>query len=272
MLVAGIDVGSVSADAVVLGDRGVISHSIVPTGADSVASAHLALETALEGTGIGREEVEYVVGTGYGRFIIPFANKNVTEISCHARGTNVLFPSARTILDMGGQDCKAIRCDETGKVVSFVMNDKCAAGAGRFFEIMADVLGQRLEDIGGMSLQAGGEAKVSGVCAVFARSEMVRLLRKGIRKDDILGALHDAVTSRVLSLLRRVVIEGDLVITGGIAKNVGMVERVRRQAGVRVLVPEEPQIVGALGAALFARERLRTARLASVFNAQEKVA
>jgi len=202
------------------------------------------------------EDIGWVIATGYGRVIVPFANETVTEISCHATGANWLFPSVRTVLDMGGQDCKAVRCDDQGKLLNFVMNDKCAAGTGRFLEVMAEVMGLPLEDIGKLSLQAREEIRINSTCTVFGKSEVASLIRQGRDKPDILAGLHAAILSRVYTLLRKVGIKPDFAITGGIAKNIGVVKRLEERVGLNALLPEEPQIVGALGAALFAQDKL----------------
>jgi len=255
MIVAGVDIGSLSGEAVIIKDDDILSYSIVRTGAHSAKTAEKATEEALKKTSLSFKDIEYTVATGYGRIVVPFANENITEISCHAKGANYLFPSVRTILDMGGQDCKAIRCNETGKVTNFAMNDKCAAGTGRFCDVMAEVLDIPLEEIGEVSLQAEKAAMVSSACAVFAKSEVVTLLRSGSPKSEILSGIHEAIADRVFGLLQRVGIEKDFIITGGIAKNIGVVKKIAGKAGLEPLISEEPQIVGALGAALFAKER-----------------
>lgn len=259
MITAGIDIGSSTAKAVILQDNCVLASSIMPTGADSAGSALKVLDMALgKATGISRSEIQYIVGTGYGRLIIPFADETITEISCHARGANWLFPSVRTVVDMGGQDCKAIRCDASGKLVNFAMNDKCAAGTGRFLELMARVLNLPLEEIGPLSLQAKIPIRINSTCAVFGRSEVTALLRQGKDRAGVIAGLHAAVAGRVYTLLRRVGVQPDFAITGGIARNVGVVKRLEQMAGMKALLPEEPQIVGALGAALFARDKIQS--------------
>lgn len=258
MITAGIDIGSLSADVVILKDNELLSWSVIPTGADSPATARRAMAKALEETGLTQEEVEYIVSTGYGRVVVPFAHKNVTEISCHAKGAHWFFPGVRTILDMGGQDCKAIRCDGSGKVTNFVMNDKCAAGAGRSMEVVAKLLDVRLEDIGKMSLAVKeAPATISSMCTVFAKSEILALLRRGMHKNDILAGSCQALVNRVSNLLTRVGMAEQFVITGGIAKNQGVVKRVEEKLGMQAQICFEPQIVGALGAAVFAREALQ---------------
>ena len=265
MITAGVDIGSLSADVVILKDDEILSYSVIPTGADSPATARKAVEAALDGTGLAREDLEFIVSTGYGRVVVPFANKNVTEISCHAKGANWFFPNARTILDMGGQDCKAIRCDQTGKVTNFVMNDKCAAGAGRSMEVVAKLLDVRLDDIGRLSLDVKeAPATISSMCTVFAKSEILALLRRGTHKNDILAGSCQALVNRVSNLLTRVGMAEQFVITGGIAKNIGVVSRIEKELNIKALpLQPDPQIAGALGAALFARDLLLKSRKAA---------
>ncbi|MCP4630021.1 MAG: 2-hydroxyglutaryl-CoA dehydratase [bacterium] len=257
MTVAGIDIGSRSSQTVILMDGGNLVYSNIETGPDSAETARQSMDEALskiELPDINIEKLDYIVATGYGRVIIPFANDNISEISCHARGAHAVFPSTRTILDMGGQDCKAIRCNESGMIADFVMNDKCAGGTGRFFEIMADVLKIPLKDVGPLSLKANGGIPFNTRCAIFAKSNAMTLLRKDVDKKEILAGLHDAVSRRVFTLLKKVGIEPGLAITGGIAKNIGMVKSLERKLGMDLLIPAEPQIIGALGAALFAQD------------------
>ena len=252
-----MDVGSSTSKAVILKENRILSHSIVSTGAESAGSAERAMAQALKSADcLSLKDIGWVIATGYGRIIVPFANETVTEISCHARGANWLFPSVRTVLDMGGQDCKAIRCDAQGKLLNFVMNDKCAAGTGRFLEVMSQVMEIPLEDIGPLSLQAKEEIRINSTCTVFGKSEVASLIRQGKDKRDILAGLHTVIVNRVYTLLRKVGIQPDLAITGGIAKNIGVVRRLEERVGLNALLPEEPQIVGALGAALFAQVKL----------------
>jgi predicted CoA-substrate-specific enzyme activase len=255
MITCGIDVGSSSAEAVLMdGDR-LLGYSIIPTSHDSAATSQEALLEALAKTDLQAEEVSFTVATGYGRVIVPFADRQVSEISCHAKGGHHLLPSVRTILDMGGQDCKVIRCDGRGKVVTFLMNDKCAAGTGRAMEVISSLLQVRLEDVGGLSLRFAGEPrKISNTCVVFAKSEVLALTREGVSLEEILASLCDGVAERVKALIRRVGLEEAFAISGGIAKNQGVVKRLEEKLGVRACAFEEPQIVGAVGAALFARE------------------
>jgi predicted CoA-substrate-specific enzyme activase len=204
------------------------------------------------------EDMDYIVATGYGRMVVPFAHASLTEISCHGRGAHRLVPGVSTILDMGGQDCKAIRVNERGEVTRFVMNDKCAGGTGRFMEIIAEVLEVPLFEIGELSLTSTKDIPFNRVCAVFAKSEAVALRRQGEGQADILAGLHEVISRRVVGLLRTVGIVDKFVITGGIARNVGVVTKIREKiGGMQITIPAEPMIAGALGAALFALDRAR---------------
>ena len=256
MFVAGVDIGSRGAKGVVMEDDKILSYSICDTGPESAKTALMTIDEAMKGTGLSLKDFQYIVGTGYGRVLIPFANENISEISCHAKGAHWYFPSVRTILDMGGQDCKAINVNEEGRVTKFIMNDKCAGGTGRFLEVIADVLQVPLEEIGGLSLESTEKIEFSTICAVFAKTDAVSLLKKGVPKSDILAGLHHAISIRSHNLLKRISIEKDFTITGGISKNIGMVEKVKEMVGLEPLLAPDPQIIGALGAALFAKERL----------------
>jgi benzoyl-CoA reductase subunit A len=257
MITLGVDIGSLTGKALILKDNDILAWDLILTGPDSVETATATTNNVLEKAALKLEDMDFIVSTGYGRIVVPFANKNVSEISCHAKGANWFFPSARTILDMGGQDCKAIRCDERGKVTDFIMNDKCAAGAGRSMGIMAELVDVPLEDLGRLSLQStNGGVPISSTCVVFARSEVLGYLRQGVSKNDVLAGACQALSSRVEGLLKRVGTEKDFVISGGIAKNVGVVERLEKSIGLKANVCFEPQIVGALGAAIFGGELL----------------
>ena len=253
---AGVDVGSVSTQAVIMVDGEIYCFSSMRTGSNSPDSAKNAMDWALEGTGLTLDKVQYVVGTGYGRVNVPFAKRAITEIACHARGANFIYgPEIRTVLDMGGQDCKAIRCDHRGKVTAFLMNDKCAAGTGRGMEVFADLLQVHINDVGKMSLDVDEEPEpVSSTCVVFAKSEAVGLLRKGWPKEKVLAAYCSAMAHRVVTLLLRLGIEEKFAITGGIAKNIGVVKRIEDELKFKAPEPSiDPQIAGAIGAALFAK-------------------
>ena len=253
---AGVDVGSVSSQAVVMIDGRLYAYSNMRTGSDSPDSARKAMNWALEDTGLTLDDIHYTVGTGYGRVNVPFADRAITEIACHARGGNLMYgPTVRTILDMGGQDCKAIHCDERGKVTNFLMNDKCAAGTGRGMEVFADLLAVSIEEVGALSLDVDEEPPpVSSTCVVFAKSEASSLLREGWSKKRVLAAYCSAMAHRIVSLLERIGVEKDFAITGGIAKNIGVVARLERELNLTSLKSEyDTQIAGAIGAALFAR-------------------
>ena len=256
MYVAGIDIGSSTTKVVVLNQRHTVAARITETMPDSSEKAESIVAEAISGCGLGPKDLSYVVATGYGRVNVPFANRTVTEIACHAKGVHFVFPGARTVLDMGGQDCKAIRVDDKGNHQSFIMNDKCAAGTGRFLEVIARTIGVPLSELGPLSLQAKAPIRISSVCTVFARSEVVRSLRKGVPKADIAAGICEATAERVVTLLKRVGIEPEFVISGGIGKNDGVVKRVEAKLGIPAQIPPEPQIMGALGAALFAREAI----------------
>jgi len=265
-LTAGVDVGSVSSQAVLLADGEPLAFFSTRTGSSSPDSAKRAFTGAGDAVGVSLEDVHYCVGTGYGRVNVPFAQRAITEIACHARGANYMAGAGvRTILDMGGQDCKVIRCDERGKVLEFIMNDKCAAGTGRGMEIIADVLSVPVEDIGRLSFEIEEEPKpVSNVCTVFAKSEATALLRAGWSVNRVLAAYCAAMARRVAGLIERMGVEEDFFITGGIGKNVGVTRRIEGLIGVEaVKLPEDsvldPQVAGALGAALFAHSLHRKA-------------
>ncbi|MHA2225017.1 MAG: benzoyl-CoA reductase, bzd-type, subunit Q [Candidatus Hodarchaeales archaeon] len=252
---AGVDVGSVSTQSVVMTDGELYCYSNMRTGSDSPDSANRSMNWALKDTGLTLDKIQYSVGTGYGRVNVPFAQRAITEIACHARGANFMYgPSIRTVLDMGGQDCKAIRCDHRGKVTAFLMNDKCAAGTGRGMEVFADLLQIHINEVGEMSLVDEEPEPVSSTCVVFAKSEAVALLRKGWSKDMVLAAYCSAMAHRVVTLLERLGVEDDFAITGGITKNIGVVSRIEKELNVTAPEPTvDPQLAGAIGGALFGK-------------------
>lgn len=263
---AGIDIGSVSSQAVVLLDGRLYAVSNQRTAFDSQESANRAIGWAMEGTGMTLDDIHYKTGTGYGKANVPFADKTIAEIACHARGGNMMYGSTvRTILDMGGQDCKAIRCDEKGKVEAFLTNDKCAAGTGRGMEVFADLLSVPIEEVGDMSLSVEEEPEpVSSACVVFAKSEASGLLREGWPKNKVLAAYCSAMARRVVTLLERIDVIEDFAITGGIGKNRGIVERIEGELELTALRSDfDSQIAGALGAALFAQELEKRRRKAA---------
>ncbi len=256
IITAGVDVGSVSSQAVVLCDGKLYCFASMRTGSDSPDSARNVMNWALQETGLDLEKLQFVVGTGYGRVNVPFASRAITEIACHARGANFMYGNTvRTVLDMGGQDCKAIRCNEKGKVEQFLMNDKCAAGTGRGMEVFADLLNVPINEIGDLSLDVPEEPPpVSSTCVVFAKSEASGLLRQGWPKNKVIAAYCSAMANRVVTLLERIGVEKDFAITGGIAKNIGIVKRIKEKLGVEPLKADiDTQIAGALGGALFGK-------------------
>ncbi len=255
-ITAGVDIGSVGSKAAVLVDGELYAYAAMRTGGVSEATAVKVTSWALEGTGLEIGKLHYVVGTGYGRVNVPFAKRTITEIACHARGAHYIYgPTVRTVLDIGGQDCKAIRCDEKGKVVSFLMNDKCAAGTGRGLEVFADLISVPIQELGKVSLSIDQEPPpVSNTCVIFAKAESLALLRQGWTKEKVAAAYHAAMADRIVDLLNRVGIEKDFVITGGVAKNMGIVTRLENILKIKPLEPKmDPILAGALGAGLFAR-------------------
>ncbi|MDH4299703.1 MAG: acyl-CoA dehydratase activase [Dehalococcoidia bacterium] len=254
MYFAGVDIGSTMTKVVLLDQAGnLVSFIKGPTGAEHRQLANDVMRQALEQASLQIDDISYIVATGYGRLNVPFADRQITELSCHARGVSNLFPNARTAIDIGGQDAKCMRIN-SGRLVNFVMNDKCAAGTGRFLEVTAATLGVKLEDMGDISLKSTKKIQISNLCTIFAQQEVVALLSRGEKLENILAGLHDALASRVAALARRLGIEPDLVLTGGVAKNIGMVEAMRQNLGCEIFVPEEPLLTGALGAAILAKE------------------
>ncbi len=263
--VAGVDSGSLSTEAVILDPTGeIISWAIGLTGANALESSRKIYLEVLKKAGLKEGDVKYIVSTGYGRISIPFATEAVTEISCHAKGAFLLFPGTRTVIDIGGQDSKVIVLDSHGKVVNFVMNDKCAAGTGKFLEVTARALGLKLDDLGDLSAKSESKAKISSMCTVFAESEVVSLIAEGKKIEDIVAGLHDSIAKRTLSLVRRANGEPPFVITGGVAKNSGVVRSLSLQLEHDISIPEEPQVIGALGAAIFALQRVKERSLSPV--------
>ncbi len=252
MYIMGIDSGSTSTNAVIINEKKeILSFAVLRTGAKSADSAERIRAEVLEKAGLNPENIACTISTGYGRVSIPFADRNVTEISCHGRGAHFLNPDVRTILDIGGQDSKAIRVNENGDVVDFVMNDKCAAGTGRFLEMMADTLEIGIEQLGPLSLQSKENVQISSMCSVFAESEVISLIAQNKEPADIAHGIHRAIAGKAMSLLKKVGLEREFMMTGGVAKNPGMVAVLEEMLGAPLYIYEEPEIVGALGAALY---------------------
>ena len=280
-ITAGVDVGSVSSQAVIMVDGELYAFGNTRTGSDSPDSARKAMSLALQGDGLTVDHIDYCIGTGYGRVNVPMAQRSITEIACHARGANFMYgPEVRTVMDMGGQDCKAINTDDKGKVLNFLMNDKCAAGTGRGMEVFADLISVPVWEIGGRSFKIEKEPPmISSTCAVFAKSEVVGLLEQGMPENDIMAAYCSAMAHRIMELLNRIGVKEKFVITGGIAKNDGVVRRLEKELDVHTApkawhnpaysaYPFDTQIAGALGAALFADAMLSRGKVQSARTAQ----
>lgn len=255
---AGIDAGAIATKALILSDGEILAFSILPTGADGVRAARNAFRGALRKARLAPSGVGPVVATGYGRKTVPFAAAALTEITCHARGASFLFPGTETVIDIGGQDTKIISVRD-GFVEDFVMNDRCAAGTGRFLEIMAQALEVPLVGMGRESLRArragAGGTRISNTCTVFAESEVVSLLSRRVPRREIILALHEAVADRIAGMAGKFPLGRRVTLTGGVAKNEGVADALRRRLGIAIDVPPEPQIVGALGAALLSIPR-----------------
>lgn len=252
MYFTGVDIGSTMTKVVIMNEE-VLASVIGPTGAEHRRLAYRVMEEALERANLSFDEVSYIVATGYGRINVPFADKQITEITCHAKGVSSLFPTVHIAIDIGGQDAKGIKISG-GRVIDFVMNDKCAAGTGRFLEVIAEALGLKLEEMGEVSMKSKNKAKISSTCTVFAEQEVVSRIAEGALIEDILAGLHDAIASRIYRMAERLKIERDVVVTGGVAKNIGVVKAMEEYLGFPVLVPQEPLLTGARGAALLGKE------------------
>jgi (R)-2-hydroxyacyl-CoA dehydratese activating ATPase len=259
---AGVDVGSTQTKAAIIDtEKNLVAQAIIDTGANVVMAAEKAFRQALDDARLTEEEVEYVVGTGYGRYRVTFGNTQVTEISCHGRGAVQLFPGTRTVVDMGGQDTKAIRVSETGEIVDFCMNDKCAAGTGRFLGAAASALDIPLDQLGPTALRAEKGVRISTTCTVFAESEVLSWLGKGKKIEEILWGVHKSIASRSASLLRRVGIDDEVTFTGGVTRNTAMVRSLEERLERKLNVSEDSHIIGALGAALFALDHILDSRV-----------
>jgi predicted CoA-substrate-specific enzyme activase len=259
MIVGGCDVGSTTGKAVVVDEARILAHFIAPSTTKPEETARAVMAEAVKMAGLSSvEELGYVVGTGYGRMKVPFANENISEITCHARGAHWMNPAVRTVVDIGGQDCKVISLDAKGKVLEFAMNDRCAAGTGRFFEAMARVLGCGLDGISSLENQGDNAATISSQCSVFAESEVITLINEGVDLSNIIAGINNSVANRLFSMVRRIGLTQELVLTGGCSKNAGLAKALEKRLGVGVTtLPQDPQIAGAVGAALIASEKLQ---------------
>lgn len=251
MLTAGIDMGAKNTRVVILkDDKEILAEGSVLTGFDQKASAEEAFSKALKKAKVNREDIKYIVSTGMGREVAPYINRNITEITANAKGAHHLFPSARVVIDVGAEDGRAVRCDNLGNVRDFAVNDKCAAGAGSFVEAMARALELSIDEFAELSLQSKAHIPMNAQCVIFAESEVVSLIHTNASKADISKAIHDAIADRITSIVRRVGIEKDVVVVGGVARNKGFIDSLKRYLGVDVIVPDGPEYVAALGAAL----------------------
>jgi (R)-2-hydroxyacyl-CoA dehydratese activating ATPase len=255
MFVSGCDVGSLSAKAVIMKDDAILAAQVIFSKPDPGDSAREVMDIALDEAGLSLADIAYCIGTGYGRNSIPFANAVESEITCHGKGAQWLMPRVRMVIDIGGQDAKAIRLDDTGKVVRFAYNDRCASGTGRFLEIMAGAMGVRLEDMGDISSRSRNPVAISNQCVVFAETEIISLINAGKDLPDIVSGLHKALAHRVASLANGVELDREITMTGGVAKNRGMFLALQEALGMHITpMKTDPQIIGALGAALIARQ------------------
>jgi len=252
MITAGIDIGSITAKAAIFEDGKLLAAKVIFTGYNAELAGQKVYDEVLNEVGLGKIAIEKIVSTGYGRNSVKFADKSYTEIMCHAAGAHFLNPHVRSIIDIGGQDSKAILLDDKGKVKNFVMNDKCAAGTGRFLEVMARALEVNLDDFGAMSIKSKQPSKISSLCTVFAESEVISLIAKGEQRQDIVAGIHESIAARVSSMVGRVGIKEPVMITGGVARNIGVVHALEKKLGMKIEVSPYAQVNGAIGAAFLA--------------------
>ena len=253
MIVAGVDVGSTASKAVILSQGTILGWSIVPTGWNPKDAGTQAFENAMAIGGVSREQVAKVIGTGYGRISLPFIDKKVTEITCHAKGAAFLFPNTRTVIDIGGQDCKVIALDNQGNISNFLMNDKCAAGTGRFLQVMSGILDMTLDQLG-EAANKGEAVEINSMCTVFAETEIIGLLAKETSKEAIAGGIVKSIAKRINSLVGRIGSTSEITFTGGVAQNYHMCSLLAGELGFSFNVPDKPQLAGALGAAILAAQ------------------
>jgi predicted CoA-substrate-specific enzyme activase len=257
--VAGIDLGSLSTKSLIMesdGENRIVSYHIIQSGAAYKGAAEKVMDESLKKAGLKMKDLKHIISTGYGRESTSFSSADVTEITCHARGAKQIFPDVHTVIDIGGQDSKVIQLNDHGQVINFAMNDKCAAGTGRFLEVMSSALEIELEEFGAFSLRARNKLEVSSMCTVFAESEVISLKAQGHPKEDIASAIHHAIARRVAGMAgKKGRWKERVVMSGGVAKNIGVVKALEKQLDTSLLIPDEPQIIGALGAALIAAER-----------------
>jgi predicted CoA-substrate-specific enzyme activase len=256
MVVCGIDVGSRNVCAVILNDRKILAHYLITSAEEGESIARRVVSAALATTDIAFNDVKNIVVTGCGRDSVRFADRTSAEVVCQARGAYHFYPSARTVINLGAESSRVIKLNGDGKVISFAKNDKCAAGSGLFLETMSQILQVPLEMMGQLSMQAEGYEEVSSICAVFAESEVISHIHKGIPRQQILAGVHKSVATKIMELLGTTGVTKDIILTGGVAKNLAIVNELNSKIKLEVIVPQEPQIVGALGAALIAGDAL----------------
>jgi predicted CoA-substrate-specific enzyme activase len=249
---AGVDVGASATKVVIVNkEEEIVSYAIVPSGINFKASFEEALKRTLEKSSLTKKDILHMVSTGYGRALVN-AKATSSEITCISRGIHKLFPSVRTIIDVGGQDSKAIKIDENGRVLDFAMNDKCAAGTGRFLEVMANILGKPIEELGMLHFKSSNPVKISSTCTVFAESEVISYISRGCNIEDVIAGLHNAIAERIFNMSSRIGFEKAVAFTGGVTKNPGFVDALSKRIGLTPVLPQEPQIICAFGAALTA--------------------
>ncbi|MDZ7831693.1 MAG: acyl-CoA dehydratase activase [Desulfobacterales bacterium] len=253
MITAGIDIGSITAKAALLKEGHILGSRVIFTGYNAKKAGRTVLDETLSALNMAASDIQTIVSTGYGRNTVDFADKAITEITCHGAGAHFIDPEVRTIIDVGGQDSKVVRINEAGKVVDFAMNDKCAAGTGRFLEVMARAMEVDLDKFGDIFLQSQNPAKISSICTVFAESEVISLIAKGETRDNIIAGIHESVAARVSALAKRVGVVEPVMMTGGVAKNIGAVRALEKKLETKIRVSEYAQLNGAIGAAILAR-------------------
>ena len=254
MITAGIDIGHQSVNAVILEDNRIVTHNTIIISGEVEAAARVALEKLLDQAGMSESGIESIYATGVGREKVTFADGHRTEMLAHVQGAHWLFPAVRTVINVGAEGSRILRCDEEGNLTNFIMNDKCASGAGVFLETVAEMMQVPLSDMGPLSLNSSKKIVLTTTCAVFAESEIVAEVHRGSSKEDILWGVHESIASKIASVSNRVGIEPDLVFTGGVALNIGVVVALQKQVDMEIQVPKNPEIIGALGAAILAKK------------------
>lgn len=257
MYTMGLDIGSTASKGLILKDGNeIVAYSTIPSGTGTSGPARV-LEDLYKKTDLNESDIENVVVTGYGRMKYASKYKQISELSCHTKGVKFLVPTARTVIDIGGQDAKALKLDENGIMLSFLMNDKCAAGTGRFLDVMAKILELDVSELGDISIKSTKGVSISNTCTVFAESEVISHLSNDIAIEDIVAGIHTSVAKRVASLAKRIGVKDDVVMVGGVARNSGVVKSMEKELGTKIVVPEIPQLTGALGAAIYAYKEIK---------------